>query len=144
MAIAQSVEETIVSQVTEWEGAETAEKRGGRMEFRFGGRSFGHVDDDGSLDLPVSTALREALVATGRTHPHPTYTRTGWTTFDIGSEADIEAAVRLLRLSYVHRVLDASHDDGRASLADGIDIETELTAFDADEGVRDVLLVMAE
>lgn len=142
MPIAQSVEESIVSQVSTWDGVTAEERRAGRVEFMFGGEDFGHIDDDGSLDLPLSIPVREALVAAGRTEPHPMYGNTGWTTFDIRGESDVEEAVALLRLAYVYYILELSHDDGKASLADGIDLEAELEAFGADEALRTVMVEM--
>lgn len=140
MPIAQPVEQEIVSQVSTWDGVSVEERRGGRTEFVFAGEDFGHIDDDGSVDLPLSIPVREALVAAGRAEPHPVYGKTGWTTFTVSGEGDVEAAVELLRLAYVYYVLDVSHDDGKASLAEGIDLEAELDAFGADEAVRDAML----
>ena len=143
MPIAQPIEESIVSQVSEWEGVSVEQRRGGRTEFMFAGEDFGHIDDDGSLDLPLSIPVREALVAAGRTEPHPTYGKTGWTTFNIHGEDDVEEAVKLLRLAYCYYVLDVSHDDGKAELADGIDLEAELDAVGADDDLRAAMAAMA-
>lgn len=142
MPIEQSLEQAIVSQVSEWDGVSVEQRRGGRTEFVFEGEDFGHVDDDGSLDLPLSIPVREALVAAGRTEPHPTYGKTGWTTFEVRDEDDVEEAVALLRLAYVFYTLKLSHGDGKASLADGIDLDVELEAFGADEGVRATMAAM--
>lgn len=143
MAIASSVEKEIESRVSEWDGVTAEQRRNDRVEFMWHGEDFGHIDTDGSVDLPLSIPVREALVEAGRTHPHPVYTTTGWTTFDVGGEDDIEEAVKLLRLAYVFYVLDASHDDGQAALAESIDLDAELEAFGADEGVRAAMTEMA-
>ncbi|MFC7176863.1 luciferase family protein [Halosegnis marinus] len=143
MAIAQSVEQAIVSRASEWDGVTTATRRGGRVEFVYDGEDIGHIDDDGSLDLPLSIPVREALVAAGRTHAHPTYPKTGWTTFDIRGQDDVEEAVRLLRLAYVYYVLEASNDDGRAALADSIALDAEMAAFDASDDLREAMAAVA-
>lgn len=140
MAIATSIEQSIVSQVEQWDGITTHEKRDGAVEFSFGGDDFGHVDDDGSVDLPLSSKLRATLVEAGRTEPHPVYKRTGWTTFRVEDEDDVAEAVSLLRLAYVYYVLKVSEEEGKAHLADDIDIEAELDAFEADEGVRGAMM----
>ena len=144
MAIATSIEQSIVSQVEQWDGVTTHEKRDGAVEFSFDGDDFGHVDDDGSVDLPLSSKLRAALVEAGRTEPHPVYKRTGWTTFWVEDEADAEEAIDLLRLAYVYYVLKASQEEGKEHLADGIDLEAELDAFEADVDVRDVMMSMRD
>ncbi|WP_255195091.1 luciferase family protein [Halorarius litoreus] len=143
MPIAQPIEESIVSQVSEWDGVSVEQRRGGRTEFMFAGEDFGHIDDDGSLDLPLSIPVREALVAAGRTEPHPMYGKTGWTTFTIRGEDDVEEATKLLRLAYCYYVLDVSHDDGKASMADDIDVEAELETFGADDDLREAIMAMA-
>lgn len=142
MALSQTITDGIVEQVNTWDGVGVEPRRAGRTEFMFGGEDFGHVDADGSLDLPLSIPVREALVAAGRTDPHPVYDKTGWTTFDIRGDADTEEAVRLLRLAYVYYTLELSHDDGKASIADGVDLEAELDAFGADEGLRTAMTAM--
>lgn len=144
MAIAKSIEQSIVSQVEQWDGVGTVHKRDGAVEFVFDGDDFGHVDDDGSVDLPLSSKLRAALVEAGRTEPHPVYKRTGWTTFWVENESDVEEATQLLRLAYVYYVLKASQDEGKEHLADGVDLEAELDAFGASDEVRDVMMAMRD
>ncbi|MFC7097708.1 luciferase family protein [Halobaculum marinum] len=140
MAIAQSIEQEIVSRVTEWPGVSVAEKRTGATEFRLGEEDFGHIDDDGSLDIPLSTPMRVALVDAGRTGPHPVYANTGWTTFDIGSADDIDEAERLLRLSYVFYAFKTARRTGDSSLIVDLDVDEELTACRADEAVREAMM----
>ena len=142
MAITQTITDDIVEQVNTWDGVGVEPRRAGRTEFMFGGEDFGHVDADGSLDLPLSIPVREALVAAGRTGPHPVYDKTGWTTFDIRGEDDVDEAVSLLRLAYIYYTLELSHDDGKSSIADGIDLDAELEAFGADEGLRAAMTAM--
>jgi hypothetical protein len=144
MAITQQIGNDIADQVTEWEGVATTERADGRTVFTYAGTEFAHIDDDGSLDLPLSRRLRTALVAADRAEHHPVYTETGWTTFDIRGESDVEAAVKLCRLAYVYRRLDESTHDEKADLADGIDLDGELDAFDADAGVRDAMAAVRE
>lgn len=144
MAITQQIAHEIADQVTAWEGVATTERADGRTVFTYASTEFGHIDDDGSLDLPLSRRLRTALVAADRAEHHPVYTETGWTTFDIRGESDVEAAVKLCRLAYVYCRLDESTHDERADLADGIDLDAELEAFDADAGVRDAMVALRE
>jgi hypothetical protein len=137
MALTQQIGNDIADQVTECEGVATTERADGRTVFTYAGTEFAHIDDDGSLDLPLSRRRRAALVAADRAEHHPVYTEPGWTTFDIRGESDIEAAVKLCRLAYVYRRLNESTHDEKAGLADGID-------FDADAGVRDAMAAVRE
>jgi hypothetical protein len=142
MAIATSIEQSIVTQVEQWDGVSTVEKRDGATEFTYDGDDFGHVDDDGSVDLPLSSKLRAALVEAGRTEPHPVYKTSGWTTYWVNVEDDVEDAVKCLRLAYVYYVMKASQEEGKEHMAEGIDLERELDAFGADEQTREVMLGM--
>ncbi|WP_276259676.1 luciferase family protein [Haloglomus litoreum] len=144
MAITQQLRHEIADQVTAWEGVATTEQADGRTVFTYAGTEFAHIDSDGSLDLPLSRRLRTALVAADRAEHHPVYTETGWTTFEVRGESDIEPAVTLCRLAYVYRRLDESTHDDRAELAEGVDLDAELEAFGADDGVRDAMLALRE
>ena len=144
MSIAQTVEQEIVSRVSEWPRVTVAEKRTGATEFRLGDEDFGHVDDDGSLDLPLSTPLRVALVDAGRTEPHPVYRRTGWTTFAIDGEADVDEAERLLRLSYVFYAYKTARRTGDSSPIVDLDIDEELAFCAADDAVREAMLAVVD
>ncbi|WP_277554003.1 luciferase family protein [Halobaculum limi] len=144
MAIVAQIEQEIVSQVGEWDGVEVVEKQRGATEFRLGEEDFGHIDDDGSLDLPLSTALRSALVDAGRTEPHPVYKRTGWTTYWIDGEDDVDEAVELLRLAYVYYAFKAAKRTGDDSRVADIDIDVELASVGADEAVRDAMMKVVD
>lgn len=143
MPIAAPIEQRIVSEVEQWDGVSIVEKRDGAVEFTYDGDDFGHVDDDdGSVDLPLSSKLRAALVEAGRTEPHPVYKESGWTTYWVKSEDDVEEAVNCLRLAYVYYVMKSSQEEGKESMAEGIDLDSELDAFGADKRTREVMLGM--
>ncbi|MFC7070554.1 luciferase family protein [Halobaculum lipolyticum] len=144
MSIAQSIEQEIVSRASEWPGVVVAEKRTGATEFRLGEEDFGHIDDDGSLDLPLSTPMRVALVDAGRTEPHPVYRRTGWTTFRIDGEDDVDEAERLLRLAYVFYAFKTARRTGDSSLIVDLDVDEELAFCGAEDAVREAMLAVVD
>jgi len=49
--------------------------------------------------------LRDALVAGGWTGPHHVYPDSGWTTFRLVTDADVERALALVELSYAYHRL---------------------------------------
>ena len=91
----------IVAEVAAWEGVSTAPHRYGGTEFRLGTREIGHLHRGGMLDIPFQKAIRDALIADGRTEPHHLLHDTGWTSYYIRAERDAAGALWLLRLAYL-------------------------------------------
>lgn len=68
--------------------------------FHVGRREIGHLHGDRLADLPVPVRIREQLVATGKASVHYLHPRTGWISYYIKGEQDIEPVVELFRLNY--------------------------------------------
>lgn len=97
---ARDREDRIVHEVTSWPGVTTRPERYGGVEFCVGKRGIGHVHGGWQADIAFPRALRDRLVAEGRTGPHHIYADSGWTTLRIRTDADAEAAIDLLRINY--------------------------------------------
>lgn len=93
-------QERIVGEVSKWRGVEAGPHRFGGTEFRLGRRELGHVHGDHQADIVFPMEVRDRLVAEGRAEPHHILHRSGWITFRFRTDADVEAAVALFRLSY--------------------------------------------
>jgi len=52
------------------------------------------------VDIPFPTKVRAELVAAGRAQPHHVLPESGWVSFYLRQEPDVEAAIELLRRSY--------------------------------------------
>ncbi len=72
----------------------------GGIEFRLGKRELGHLHGDSLLDVPFPRSVRNELVASGRTEEHHIMPESGWVSFRIRSQADVDQAIVLLRRSY--------------------------------------------
>lgn len=96
MKASQVVREAVLS----WEGTSAHPHRFGGVEFRLGSRELGHLHGDVLLDVPFPSKVRDELIAAGRAQPHHVLPETGWISFRIKTEADITAAVDLMRMSY--------------------------------------------
>jgi hypothetical protein len=96
MSAAAQITETVGS----WPGVEVAGHRFGGVEFRIGRRELGHLHGDRIADLPFPRRVRDELIAAGRAQPHHAVPDSGWVTFPISSEEDVEAAIELFRMSY--------------------------------------------
>ena len=88
-------------EVSGWPRVSVHPHRFGGKEFRFGNAEIGHVHKDGTVDIPFPRALRDALVEKGQAEKHRWVPNSGWTTFKIRGEEDIEHAVELMRISYL-------------------------------------------
>ncbi|MDH3197430.1 MAG: DUF5519 family protein [Candidatus Krumholzibacteria bacterium] len=128
----------VVTEVETWPGVVTAPHQFGAVEFQLDGTEFGHIHRDGTLDVPFVRRLRNPLVAAGAVSRHRWVPNSGWVTLHVESDEDIERAVRLLRLSYLYRLILRPERplglDDIASEIEGIELPLE-----ARRGMLDLL-----
>lgn len=92
--------EHIIKTVSNWEKVEAHPHRFGGTEFRIGSREIGHIHADHLVDIPFPTKVRDELVAAGQAEPHHILPETGWVSFYIREEIDVQKAIDLLQRSY--------------------------------------------
>ena len=90
----------IEDEVGGWPGVEKREHRFGGVEFRVNGHEIGHLHGDRMADLPFPVRMREELVASGEAQEHHVLPQTGWVSYRIRGDGDIEGALGLFRKSY--------------------------------------------
>jgi len=90
----------IVDTLLTWQGMETHPHRFGGTEFRIGKREIGHIHGDSLVDIPFPKKLRNEIVAAGDAQPHHILPETGWISFYLREDGDIERAIALLKRSY--------------------------------------------
>jgi predicted DNA-binding protein (MmcQ/YjbR family) len=90
----------IIDSVLGWEGIETHPHRFGGTEFRIGRREIGHIHGDSLVDIPFPKKIRDEIVAAKEAEPHHILPDTGWVSFYIRGEDDIQKAIDLLQRSY--------------------------------------------
>lgn len=95
-----TVAETIRREVLGWPGTEARPHRFSGVEFRVNGHEIGHLHGDRWADLPFPVRVREELVAEGRARLHHILPQTGWVSYAIRGEEDVEGALELFRLNY--------------------------------------------
>ena len=96
MTIADEIER----EVTSWRGVEAKPHRFNGVEFRVNGHEIGHLHGSRLADLPFPVRLRRELVAARRALPHHVLPQTGWVSYPIGGEEDVEGVLELFRLNY--------------------------------------------
>jgi hypothetical protein len=123
----------IQNEVTSWQGIAAHPHRFGGIEFNLGTTEIGHIHRNGMVDIPFNSKIRHQLVAEGKAEPHHLLAETGWITFYIRSDADVQAAIDLFKLSYL---FNATRGRSRAALRQAVDIEGELAALRLSETLQ--------
>jgi hypothetical protein len=90
----------IIDTLLTWEGMETHPHRFGGTEFRIGKREIGHIHGDSLVDIPFPKKVRDEIVATGDAEPHHILPETGWVSFYLREDGDVQRAIALLKRSY--------------------------------------------
>ncbi len=93
--------EQIVEQLSSWEGVSVHQHRFGGKEFKFGSAEVGHVHNGGIVDIPFPRSIRDALLEEKLAEEHHWVPNSGWISFPMRSEHDLEHALWLMRLSYL-------------------------------------------
>ena len=96
----RSVSKQIIETLLTWDGVEAHPHRFGGTEFRIGRREIGHIHGDTLADIPFPTKIRDEIVAAGEASPHHVLPESGWVSFYIRAEGDVEKAIRLFERSY--------------------------------------------
>ncbi len=96
--------------VSAWPHISVHLHRFGGWEFLFGKAEVGHVHIGGVVDIPFTRAIHDALLEEKLAEEHRWVPNSGWTTFRIRTEKDLEHALWLMRLSYLRYELK-SHPD---------------------------------
>jgi predicted DNA-binding protein (MmcQ/YjbR family) len=96
----KGAQERITKAVTAWEGVTAHPHRFGGVEYVIGKREIGHIHGDHLVDIPFPKKVRDEIVAAGRAEPHHILPETGWISFYLRGEVDVEKAIALLRESF--------------------------------------------
>ena len=96
MKPSEQIHETAMS----WSGVTAQPHRFGGTEYRLGRREIGHIHGDYLVDIPFPRTVRNELVAAGLAEPHHILPNSGWISFYIKREDQVESAIALLRRSY--------------------------------------------
>jgi Luciferase len=106
MQLLKKLEDTVAS----WPQISVHPHRFGGHEFRFAHAEVGHAHDGGIVDIPFPRSIRDALLAAGLAEEHRWVPNSGWATFRIRSDKDLQHAVWLMRLSYFRYALKTAAD----------------------------------
>jgi len=96
----ESIAVQIQREVGSWPGVTVAANAGGLVFFHVGQREIGHLHGDRLADLPFPVRIREELIAAGRADLHYIHPKSGWISYYIRGEQDIEPIIELFWLNY--------------------------------------------
>jgi len=99
--------------VSSWPQISVHPHRFAAREFRFGNAEVGHVHHGGIVDIPFPRPIRDALLAEGLAEEHQWVPNSGWVTFHVRSDKDLQDAIWLMRLSYFRYALKAAADPSK-------------------------------
>jgi len=106
MELLKRLEETVAS----WPRISVHPHRFGGCEFRFANAEVGHVHYRGIVDIPFPRSIRDALLTEGLAEEHRWVPNSGWITFRVRSDKDLQHAIWLMRLSYFRYALKTAAD----------------------------------
>ena len=95
-----SIAEDIGREVKGWPGVEAKAHRFNGAGFRVNGHEIGHLHGSRLADLPFPVRMRKQLVAEGKAQLHHVLPETGWVSYPIRGEEDVEGALELFWLNY--------------------------------------------
>ena len=100
--------ERLEDEVSSWPGISVHPHRFAAREYRFGKAEVGHVHFWGDLDIPFPRPVHDFLLERHLAEQHRWVSDSGWTTFHIHRDSDVEHAVWLMRLSYLRYTLKSA------------------------------------
>jgi hypothetical protein len=86
--------------ITSWEGVSAKAHRFGGREFDLGSREIGHIHGDYMVDIPFPAKVRAELVKASKAEVHHLLPESGWISYYIRTEEDIQGAIELFERSY--------------------------------------------
>ena len=105
-----NVLEKLATEISSWPEVSVHPHRFGGREFRFRAAEIGHVHVDGTLDIPFPRTIHDALLEEGLAEEHHWVPRSGWITFHVRTEHDLDRALWLAHLSYGRYLVKTSKD----------------------------------
>jgi hypothetical protein len=96
--------------VASWPRISVHAHRFGGREFRFANAEVGHVHYGGIVDIPFPRSVRDELLKEGLAEEHRWVPNSGWVTFRVRSDRDLQHAVWLMRFSYFRYALKTAPD----------------------------------
>ena len=98
--------ERVIGEVETWENITKSAHRFGGTQFNLGKTEIGHIHSNGVVDIPLPKRIKDVLIRERKVSTHHYLLHSGWTSFYIKLESDVDSALRLLKFSYLLKIKD--------------------------------------
>jgi hypothetical protein len=95
-------------ELSSWPGISVHPHQFAAREYRFGKAEVGHVHFWGDVDIPLPRPIHDFLLERHLAEQHRWVPDSGWTTFRMRDDSDVEHGVWLMRLSYLRYALKST------------------------------------
>lgn len=127
----------VVEVASTWPQITVGPHRFNAVEFLLDDYEIGHIHrSGGTLDVNFPKRMRDALIEEGRTSEHHVVPNSGWTTYRVRTEDDVEAGLWLLRVSYLYRALTQRRKPVGQGVLEAVDVGAELDDLGVSDRVR--------
>lgn len=92
--------ELLETTVSAWPSVNVSIHKYGGRQFNVNQKEIGHVHSNGVLDLIFDRTTKDAVLRSCAANDHHVFKNSGWISFYIRSEKDVDKALELLALSY--------------------------------------------
>ena len=138
-ATLRGTEIDVCREMEDWRGLRILRPNRFRIEFRLGGMEIGHLHVGDTLHVLFPKALGRRLRELGRGIVHEIHPASGWVTHPLEASSDVEPALRLLELSYLHKALVVGRNSSNDLVVSSDEIEARLAALEPDAEIRDLV-----
>jgi hypothetical protein len=128
----------IESIVSDWPGTEVKPHDRGGREFTLNGREIGHIHQSQLVDIPFAKRVRDILLEERRAQKHHVFPNSGWVSYQIESDQDVDGALWLLRVAYLYHLITVRKRDGDHTELNAVDVETALAELDTSDELKQV------
>ncbi|WP_276249104.1 luciferase family protein [Haladaptatus sp. YSMS36] len=127
----------IESIISDWPGVMVkSHERGGGREFILDGREIGHVHHGQLVDILFAKRIRDVLIEEGRAQKHHVLPDSGWISYRVRSDQDVDRAVWLLRVSYLYHLLALRKRKEEHPAGDAIEIDVALAELNMSDALE--------
>lgn len=91
----------IEAQALRWPGISISTHKYGGLQINCSGKEVGHIHSNGLLDMLLNRKIKaQLMLEDSRVGEHHSFKNTGWISFYMCTETDVNYAMQLLRLGY--------------------------------------------
>lgn len=128
----------IESIISDWPGVTVkSHDRGGR-EFVLDGQEVGHIHRGQLVDIPFAKHVRDILIEEGRAQKHHVLPDSGWVSYRVRSDQDVDGAVWLLRVSYLYHLIALGKREEEHPARKAIAVDAALAELDMSNALAHV------